>query len=246
MTAAWNVIAMQVRFESYALTAHPRSKGKFASPARKEVKMRNLTWLSNALGCLAVVGVLSVALMQTPAHATLVTTGAANDAGQLSDLDDPVNDPSGTVLSEDSAKQRSTLMDTRAVLPSTGHPPRHDAALLSTRMIMTSAEWAMSPREHLLATLERDDVVIQLEEYGIPLEEAQARVESLTDDEILQIAGDLGALPAGGHAPPDTDLQFVGHPLNPVAWLVNTSKVLFAILGWIFHIDSGEQDYDPS
>ncbi len=200
--------------------------------------MRNLTWLCNALSYIAVVGVLSVALMQTPAHATMVTTGAANDAVQLSDLDYPVKDPSGTVVPEDSTKQRSALMETRAVLPSPGHPPRHDAALMSTRMIMTSAEWARSPRERLLATLERDDVMSQLEDYGIPLEEARARVESLTDDEILQIAGDLDALPAGGYAPPDTDLQFVGHPLNPVAWVVNAGKILFAILAWIFHIDS--------
>lgn len=208
--------------------------------------MRNLTWLSNALSYLAVIGVLSVALIQTPAHATLMTTGAANEAAQLSDLDYPFKDPPGTVLPENSTKQGSALMDTRAVLPSTGHPPRHTAALLSTRMIMTNAEWAMSPREQLLATLERDDVMLQLEEYGIPLEEARARVESLTNDEILQIAGDLDALPAGGYAPPDTDLQFVGHPLNPVAWLVNISKILFAILSWIFHIDGEEEDYAPS
>ncbi len=207
--------------------------------------MRNLTWLSKALSYLAVVGVLSVALIQTPAHATLVTTGAASDAAQVSDLDYPFKGPPGTVL-PDSAKQRSALMDTRAVLPSTDHPPQHGAALLSTRMILINADWAASPREQLLAALERDDVMIQLEEYGIPLEEAQARVESLTDDEILQIAGDLDALPAGGYAPPDTDLQFVGHPLNPLAWLVNISKVLFAILGWIFHIDGEEEDYDPS
>jgi hypothetical protein len=48
------------------------------------------------------------------------------------------------------------------------------------------------------AFVSRNDVITQLQSYGISSDEALARVESLTDQEIALIVGRLDQLPAGG------------------------------------------------
>jgi hypothetical protein len=52
-------------------------------------------------------------------------------------------------------------------------------------------------RRRLGELLAREEAVSQLEALGVAPDEARARVESLTDEEVLQIAGKLDALPAG-------------------------------------------------
>ncbi|MDH3476176.1 MAG: PA2779 family protein [Rhodospirillales bacterium] len=52
-------------------------------------------------------------------------------------------------------------------------------------------------RQRLGELLAREEAVSQLEALGVAPDEARARVESLTDEEVLQIAGKLDALPAG-------------------------------------------------
>ena len=53
-------------------------------------------------------------------------------------------------------------------------------------------------RERLNAFLEREDIKIQLQEWGLDKEIAKARVDSLTDEEVSLMAQKLDQLPAGG------------------------------------------------
>jgi hypothetical protein len=56
---------------------------------------------------------------------------------------------------------------------------------------------AASDRERLAAILLRDDVRQQMEALGVNRDEAIARLASLSDQEIQQIAGQVDQLPAG-------------------------------------------------
>ena len=53
-------------------------------------------------------------------------------------------------------------------------------------------------RERVKAMLERPEVAQQMEKMGIAQKDAAARVDAMTDAEVLQLAGKLDALPAGG------------------------------------------------
>lgn len=46
--------------------------------------------------------------------------------------------------------------------------------------------------------VEREDFRIQLEANGVTTEQAIARVDALTDEEVLKVSGKLDELPAGG------------------------------------------------
>jgi hypothetical protein len=56
---------------------------------------------------------------------------------------------------------------------------------------------AVSDRERLAAILLRDDVRQQMEALGVNRDEAIARLASLSDQEIRQIAGRIDEMPAG-------------------------------------------------
>ena len=53
-------------------------------------------------------------------------------------------------------------------------------------------------RAKIMAVIERDDVVAQLQARGVTIHEAKARVNSLTDEEVLQVSDKMDQLPAGG------------------------------------------------
>jgi hypothetical protein len=55
-----------------------------------------------------------------------------------------------------------------------------------------------SDRARIKAFLGRVDVIAQLQSYGISSDEAIARVDSLTDQEVAGITNKLDELPAGG------------------------------------------------
>jgi hypothetical protein len=55
-------------------------------------------------------------------------------------------------------------------------------------------------RAAVKAMLERPEVVREMRKMGIPPEKAVGRVEAMSDVEVSQLAGRLGALPAGGAA----------------------------------------------
>lgn len=59
---------------------------------------------------------------------------------------------------------------------------------------------ATHDRERLLEVLERDDVVTQLEQHGVSLAEAKARVAALSDAEVKMMAERLDQMPAGANS----------------------------------------------
>ena len=54
-------------------------------------------------------------------------------------------------------------------------------------------------RQRILDLLDRQEVVEELEKYGITKVEAASRINSLTDEEVTEIAGKLDELPPGGY-----------------------------------------------
>ena len=70
------------------------------------------------------------------------------------------------------------------------------AALVSTDQLVEQRT-AASERERLSAILLRDDVRQQMAALGVDRNEAIARLASLSDQEVQQIAGQLDELPAG-------------------------------------------------
>jgi len=57
-------------------------------------------------------------------------------------------------------------------------------------------------RQRILDLLDRQEVIDELEKYGINKVEATARINSLTDEEVTEIAGRLDELPEGGFLGP--------------------------------------------
>ena len=77
-------------------------------------------------------------------------------------------------------------------------PRRPSAAtLVATESAVTPPTDAETDRVRVHAILDREDVQAHLQAYGISADEARARVESLTDDEVALIVGQLDQLPAG-------------------------------------------------
>jgi hypothetical protein len=70
------------------------------------------------------------------------------------------------------------------------------AGLVTTEQVV-DARAAASERERLAAILLRDDVRQQMEALGVDRDEAMARLASLSDQEIQQVAGKIDELPAG-------------------------------------------------
>jgi hypothetical protein len=71
-------------------------------------------------------------------------------------------------------------------------------AMVTTEDVINQESKANSYRVRIRALLSQKDVIAQLQSYGISSEEALARVNSLTDQEIALIAGKIDQLPAGG------------------------------------------------
>lgn len=70
------------------------------------------------------------------------------------------------------------------------------AGLVTTDQLVEQRT-AASDRERLAAILLRDDVRQQMEALGVDRNEAMARLASLSDQEVQQIAGRIDELPAG-------------------------------------------------
>lgn len=75
--------------------------------------------------------------------------------------------------------------------------PAAHAGIVGTDAIVTAAQ-AQQDRIHIRNLLERKDVQDQLMVHGVTAEQAQSRVDSLTDAEAHALAGQLDTLPAGG------------------------------------------------
>lgn len=79
--------------------------------------------------------------------------------------------------------------------------PMAQAALVGTQdALVVDADKPVAQRDAVRGFLQRNDVKAQLETLGIKAEDAQARVDTLTDSEVASIAGKLDQLPAGGNS----------------------------------------------
>ena len=76
--------------------------------------------------------------------------------------------------------------------------PAH-AAMVSTAEILKQNQGNLD-REHLRMLLDRSEVRAQLEAWGVNSEQAKARVDTLTDQEVAEISAQLDQMPAGGSA----------------------------------------------
>src|SRR5437868_3139397 len=73
--------------------------------------------------------------------------------------------------------------------------PRANAAMIGTDEATAPAQ---SDRERVKALLARPEVVKGLEKAGVHAQDAAARVDAMTDEEVSQLAGRIDALIAGG------------------------------------------------
>lgn len=71
-------------------------------------------------------------------------------------------------------------------------------AMVTTEDILDRDSKFDSDRTRIKAFVSRNDVIAQLQAYGISSGEALARVDSFTDQEVALIADKLDQLPAGG------------------------------------------------
>lgn len=79
------------------------------------------------------------------------------------------------------------------------HLPAANAAMIGTEAVVHSAQ-AQHDRERLSAALNRADVKSRLVAQGVDPSQVQARLDSLTDDEVQVLASKMDQLPAGGDA----------------------------------------------
>ncbi len=73
------------------------------------------------------------------------------------------------------------------------------AGMVATERVIDQVT-ADRDRARVMELLAREDVRLQLETLGIDADEASARAGSLSDAEIMQIAGQIDELPAGQNA----------------------------------------------
>ena len=71
------------------------------------------------------------------------------------------------------------------------------AAMIDTETIMDSAR-GREAREYLHQLMARKDIQAAIVAHGINADEAWARINSLSDDEVIRIADQIDQLPAGG------------------------------------------------
>ena len=77
--------------------------------------------------------------------------------------------------------------------------PAAHAGMIGTEAVVNAAQ-AQQDRERLRQVLNRDDVKAQLIARGVDPSQVQARVDSLTDQELQSLSGKIDQLPAGGDA----------------------------------------------
>ncbi len=75
--------------------------------------------------------------------------------------------------------------------------PVAHAGMIGTEVVVNAAQ-VQQDRERLRDVFNRDDVQAQLLARGVDPAQVQARVDSLTDQEVQTLAGKMDQLPAGG------------------------------------------------
>ena len=77
------------------------------------------------------------------------------------------------------------------------HLPAAHAGMIGTEAVVNAAQTQQN-RDRLQSALSRDDVQAQLLAHGVDPAQVQARVDSLTDEEMQTLAANMDQLPAGG------------------------------------------------
>jgi hypothetical protein len=77
------------------------------------------------------------------------------------------------------------------------HFPAAHAGMIGTEAVVNAAQ-AQQDRERLRNAINRDDVRAELLARGVDPAQVQARVDSLTDQEVQSLSGKINQLPAGG------------------------------------------------
>lgn len=77
------------------------------------------------------------------------------------------------------------------------HLPAAQAGMIGTEAVVNAAQTQQN-RDRLHSALNRDDVQTQLLARGVDPAQVQARVDSLTDEEMQTLATNMDQLPAGG------------------------------------------------
>ena len=88
----------------------------------------------------------------------------------------------------------SALVISTALL---GTPMMAQAGMVSSTDVLAS-QTSSDARSQVNAVLARDDVRAGLAERGLSVEQAQARVQAMSDDEVASLAGRIDQAPAGG------------------------------------------------
>ena len=83
--------------------------------------------------------------------------------------------------------------------------PSAFAGLVGTDCVVATSQ-AANDRARVKALLARSQVAAQLRQLGVAPEEVQARVDSLTDQEVHPLAARIDSMPAGGNF---TEFQWV-------------------------------------
>jgi hypothetical protein len=97
-----------------------------------------------------------------------------------------------------------------------------NAALVTTDSVIGSLS-AQQDRDKVLNFFSRDDVSSQFRSLGLAPDEARARVQAMSDEEVRQIAGRLDQIPAGQDG------------LGLVVFLIILALLVFAVTdlaGW--------------
>jgi hypothetical protein len=77
------------------------------------------------------------------------------------------------------------------------HLPAAHAGMIGTEAVINAAQ-VQQDRERLRNAFNRDDVKAQLLARGVDPSQVQARIDSLTDQEVQSLSGKINQLPAGG------------------------------------------------
>lgn len=78
----------------------------------------------------------------------------------------------------------------------TGFLHTAQATLISTEQVVQAAATGSDDRARIDAALARDDVLEQLQRFGVDPQQARDRVAALTDEEAARLAGTLDSAPA--------------------------------------------------
>ena len=73
------------------------------------------------------------------------------------------------------------------------------ATIVGTDAVLQAAD-VDAARQTVKSFLDREEVVQRLQQWGVTAEEAQARIDAMTAEEVTLLAGEIDRLPAGGDA----------------------------------------------